>query len=141
MEPMFVHEMTKKIANNLKGWSVNLNILIRPFAEEVLENAKIIWAGLHCEYVIWNKHIFAMLNCFSDQVSNILTDISCPVQLVPMNYNGFFGNFTAASGCFQLVPKYKLKVKLIKNKHPNIFVWNKSVSRKWEPRSSSMANP
>ena len=75
-----------------------------------------------------------MLNCFSDQVSNILTDISCTVQLVPMNYNGFFGNFTAASGCFQLVPKYKLKVKLIKNKHPNIFVGNKSVSRKWEPR-------
>ena len=30
---MFVHEMTKKIANNLKGWSVSLNILIRPFAE------------------------------------------------------------------------------------------------------------
>ena len=42
VEPMFVHELTKKIANNLKGWSVNLNILIRPFAEEVLENAKII---------------------------------------------------------------------------------------------------
>ena len=82
-----------------------------------------------------------MLNCFSDQVSNILTDISCTVQLVPMNYNGFFGNFTAASGCFQLVPKYKLKVKLIKNKHPNIFVGNKSVPRKWEPRSSFMANP
>ena len=41
VEPMFVHELTKKIANNLKGWSVNLNILIRPFAEEVLENAKI----------------------------------------------------------------------------------------------------
>ena len=33
VEPMFVHEMTKKIANNLKGWSVSLNILIRPFAE------------------------------------------------------------------------------------------------------------
>ena len=30
---MFVHEMTKKIANNLKGWPENLNILIRPFAE------------------------------------------------------------------------------------------------------------
>ena len=71
---MFVHELTKKIANNLKGWSVNLNILIRPFAEEVLENAKIIWAGLHCENVIWNKQIFAMRNCFSDQVSNILTE-------------------------------------------------------------------
>ena len=42
VEPMFVHELTKKIANNLKSWSVNLNILIRPFAEEVLENAKII---------------------------------------------------------------------------------------------------
>ena len=62
-----------------------------------------------------------MRDCFSDQVSNILTDISCMVQLVPMNYNGFIGNFTAASGCFQLVPKYKLKVKLIKNKHPNIL--------------------
>ena len=24
---MFVHEMTKKIANNLKGWSVDLEIL------------------------------------------------------------------------------------------------------------------
>ena len=33
VEPMFVHELTKKIANNLKGWSVSLNILIRPFAE------------------------------------------------------------------------------------------------------------
>ena len=106
-----------------------------------LENTKIVWAALHCENGIWNKQIFAMLNCFSDQVSNILTDISCTVQLVPMNYNGFFGNFTAASGCFQLVPKYKLKVKLIKNKHPNIFVWNKSVSRKWEPRLSFSANP
>ena len=31
----------QKIAKNVKGWSVNLNILIRPFAEEVLENAKI----------------------------------------------------------------------------------------------------
>ena len=106
-----------------------------------LENTKIIWAALHCENDIWNKQIFAMRNCLSDQVSNILTDISCMVQLVPMNYNGFFGNFTAASGCFQLVPKYKLKVKLIKNKHPNIFVWNKSVSRKWEPRLSFLANP
>ena len=86
-----------------------------------LENAKVICASLHCESAIWNKQIFAMCNCFSDQVSNILTDISCTVQLVPMNYNGFFGNFTAASGCFQLVPKYKLKVKLIKNKHPNIL--------------------
>ena len=38
VEPMFVHENCK----NVKGWSVNLNILIRPFAEEVLENAKII---------------------------------------------------------------------------------------------------
>jgi len=43
---MFVYEMAKKIAKknfakNVKGWSVNLNILIRPFAEEVLENAKI----------------------------------------------------------------------------------------------------
>ena len=27
VRPMFVHEMTKKIANNLKGWSVNLEIL------------------------------------------------------------------------------------------------------------------
>ena len=52
VEPMFVHELTKKIANNLKGWSVSLNILIRPFAEEVLENAKITLAGLHCENVI-----------------------------------------------------------------------------------------
>ena len=41
VRPMFVHEMAKKIAKNVKGWSVNLNILIRPFAEEVLENAKI----------------------------------------------------------------------------------------------------
>ena len=32
----------------------------------------------------------------------------------PMNYNGFIGNFTAASGCFQLIAKYKLEVKLIK---------------------------
>ena len=32
----------QKIAKNVKGWSVNLNILIRPSAEEVLENAKII---------------------------------------------------------------------------------------------------
>ena len=49
---MFVYEMAKKIAKkfakNVKGWSVNLNILIRPFAEEVLENAKIIWASLYC---------------------------------------------------------------------------------------------
>ena len=43
-----------------------------------------------------------------------------------MNYNGFFGNYAAASGCFQLIPKYKLEVKLIKNKHPNIFAGNKS---------------
>ena len=45
VRPMFVYEMAKKIAKkfakNVKGWSVNLNILIRPFAEEVLENAKI----------------------------------------------------------------------------------------------------
>ena len=27
VEPMFVHELTKKIANNLKGWSVDLEIL------------------------------------------------------------------------------------------------------------------
>ena len=27
VEPMFVHELTKKIANNLKGWSVVLEIL------------------------------------------------------------------------------------------------------------------
>ena len=27
VRPMFVHEMTKKIANNLKGWSVDLEIL------------------------------------------------------------------------------------------------------------------
>ena len=37
---------------------------------------------------------------------------------VCMNCNWFFGNFTAAAGCFQLIPKYKLKVKLIKSKHP-----------------------
>ena len=41
VRPIFVHEIAKKIAKNVKGWSVNLNILIRPFAEEVLENAKI----------------------------------------------------------------------------------------------------
>ena len=34
------------------------------------------------------------------------------------------------------LPKYKLKVKLLRSKHPNILVWNNSVSRKWEPRSS-----
>ena len=106
-----------------------------------LENMKIIWAALHCENVIWNKQIFAMRNCFFRPSLKYLIDISCTVQLVPMNYNGIIGNFNAASGCFQLVPKYKLKVKLIKNKHPNIFVWNKSVSRKWEPRSSFLANP
>ena len=75
---MFVYEMAKKIAKkfakNVKGWSVNLNILIRPFAEEVLENAKIIWASLYCVNAIWNKQIFAMRNYFSDQVSNILTE-------------------------------------------------------------------
>ena len=27
VRPMFVHEMTKKIAKNVKGWSVNLEIL------------------------------------------------------------------------------------------------------------------
>ena len=35
---MFVHELTKKIANNLKGWSVDLEILcimLGPFAEGV----------------------------------------------------------------------------------------------------------
>ena len=106
-----------------------------------LENMKIIWAALHCENVIWNKQIFAMRNCFFRPSLKYLIDISCTVQLVPMNYNGIIGNFNAASGCFQLVPKYKLKVKLIKNKHPNIFVWNKSVSRKWEPRLSFLANP
>ena len=58
-----------------------------------------------------------MLNCFSDQVSNILTDIPCAFLLFPMNCNRFIGNFTAASGCFQLVPKYKMEVKLMKNKH------------------------
>ena len=36
----------------------------------------------------------------------------------------------------QLVPRYKLKVKLIRSKHSNILVSNNSVSRKWEPRSS-----
>ena len=27
VEPMFVHEMAKKIAKNVKGWSVDLEIL------------------------------------------------------------------------------------------------------------------
>ena len=106
-----------------------------------LENTKIIWAALHCENDIWNKQIFAMRNCFFRPSLKYLIDISCTVLLVPMNYNGIIGNFNAAYGCFQLVPKYKLKVKLIKNKHPNIFLWNKSVSRKWQPRSSFLANP
>ena len=82
-----------------------------------------------------------MRNRFSNQVSNILTEYFMHSSTCPMNYNGFIGNFTAASGCFQLVPKYKLEVKLMKNKHPNIFVGNKSVSRKWKPRSSFMAIP
>ena len=38
----WLRKLQKKFAKNVKGWSVNLNILIRPFAEEVLENAKII---------------------------------------------------------------------------------------------------
>ena len=48
-----------------------------------LENMKIIWAALHCENGIWNKQIFATSNCSFDQVSNIETDISCTIQLVP----------------------------------------------------------
>ena len=39
------------------------------------------------------------------------------MRIFPMNCNRFIGNFTAASGCFQLVPKYKMEVKLMKNKH------------------------
>ena len=42
----------------------------------------------------------------------------------------------AAEDFFQLVPKYRLKVKLQRRQHPNIFIWNKSRLRKWEPRSS-----
>ena len=61
------------------------------------------------------------------------------VQLVSMNYNGFFGNFTAASA--STGTQIQIESETDREKHPNIFVGNKSVSRKWEPRSSSMANP
>ena len=53
---------------------------------------------------------------------------------VCLNCNWFFGNFTAAAGCFQLVPKYKLKGKLLMSKHPNIF-------RKMGAEVTILANP
>ena len=42
---------------------------------------------------------------------------------------------SSAAGCFQLVPKYELKVKMQTRKPPNIFIWKNSDMRKWEPRS------
>ena len=33
-------KIAKKFAKNVKGWSVNFNILIRPFAEEVFGKCK-----------------------------------------------------------------------------------------------------
>ena len=92
-----------------------------------LENTKIIWAALHCENDIWNKQIFAMRDCFSDQVSNILTEYFT-VLLFPMNCNRFIGNFTAASGT-----QIQIGSETDEEWASNIFAGTKSVSGKWEP--------
>ena len=44
------------------------------------------------------------------------------ISVVCLNCTWFFGSFTSAAGCFQLVAKFKLKVKLLRSKHPNIII-------------------
>ena len=85
-----------------------------------LENNNFIRAAVHCEFYIWNIQIFANFFSLPGSKQNYLDSFfKGSGQLVPsiwfaacLNRNWFFGNLTAAEICFQLIPKYKLKVKL-----------------------------
>ena len=86
-------------------------------------------------FITWIKAkiiVFIFLGLWSTGPLNLIHMLSAAC----LNCNWFFGNSIAAEDCFQLVPKYRLKVKLQRRQPPNIFIWNKSCSRKWVPRSS-----
>ena len=112
-----------------------------------LENNKFVAAAVLCEFDIWNIQIFSKYFHNLDKQKYLDLVFNGYVQLVPSTLSTSFPQpvyiatdslafFTAAEHCFQLVPKYKLKVKLQRRKHPNIFIWNNSCLRKWQPRSS-----
>ena len=115
--------------------------------EKKLENNKFLPAALHCEFDIPNTQIFCKYFHNLDQQKFLDSVFKGSVQLVLLILFPSFRQpvwiatdslaiFTASENSFQLVPKYKLKVKLLRRKQPNIFIWNNSGLRKWEPRSS-----
>ena len=116
------------------------------------ENNNFIPAALHCEFDIWNIQIFSKYFHNLDQQKFLDSVFKGYVQLVLLNLLPSFRQpvwiateslaiFIAPEHSFQLVPKYELKVKLWRRKHPNSFIWNNSGLRKWESRSSFWQNP
>ena len=144
------------LGNKLKGWSHKLGTLHEDNVGPNLKKARkqqiyggspSLWiSGLKntnisqiFAYSILAKQIFGF--SFQVQCSTGPLNFNHILSAASLNCNWFFGNSTAAEDCFQLVPKFKLKVKLQRRYHPNIVIWNKSGLRKWEPRSSFWQNP
>ena len=80
-------------------------------------------AAVQCEFDIWNVQIFSKYFDNLDQQKYLDSVLKGYVQLVPSTLPASFPQpvwiatdslaiFTAAEDCFQLVPKYELKVKL-----------------------------
>ena len=143
------------LGNKLKGWSHKLETLHEDNVGPILKKARKqqIYGGSPSLWISRSKNtnisqIFAspMLakkywdSVFKGNVQLVLsvlcTSFRQPVWIVTDS----LATSAAAEDFFQLVPKYRLKVKLQRRKPTNIFIWNNSGLRKWEPRSSFFTN-
>ena len=115
------------LGNKLKGWSHKLGTLHEDNVGPNLKKARkqqiyggspSLWiSGLKntnisqiFAYSILAKQIFGF--SFQVQCSTGPLNFNHILSAASLNCNWFFGNSTAAEDCFQLVPKFKLKVKL-----------------------------
>ena len=115
------------LGNKLKGWSHKLGTLHEDNVGPNLKNTRkqqiyggspSLWiSGLKntnisqiFAYSILAKQIFGF--SFQVQCSTGPLNFNHILSAASLNCNWFFGNSTAAEDCFQLVPKFKLKVKL-----------------------------
>ena len=135
-------------AKNLKGQKLEI------FHVETLYPAlkkpgkqKNLRAALHCEFLIWNTQIFSKYfhnfdqQKYLDSLFKEMFNWSPQLYLHPVccmfELQLILWQFLLLQ---QLVPKCKKKLKLGRRSHSNIFIWNISDLRKWEPRSSFWQN-
>ena len=107
----------------VKGWSEKLEIWHAENLDPVLKKARKqqFYPGSRSLWILHLKYtnICQFFSLPGSKQNYLDSFFKGSGQLVPsiwfaacLNRNWFFGNLTAAEICFQLIPKYKLKVKL-----------------------------